>query len=296
MPSPDLDASRATNLRGLVLVSLSTITWGSGGLFVRLLPFDLWTICFWRGVFGTLFIGAYVVWRFGGQTWTVIRRMGWDGARIAVLSTAVIVLFPAAFQHTSIANAFTVYAAAPFFTAAFAWSWLGERPAWLTVGASIVALAGLVVMLGPSTGGPQVGDLLAFAATACGSLMTVAIRRSKDVEMVPVAALSTALSALISLPLAVHLWDLQPQHYLAAAGFGLGPMTLGMMLYIMGSALIPAALSALIGTAEAPIGALWAWVGVGEVPAVTTMIGGAIVLSSVVGRIALERRANSNAA
>jgi drug/metabolite transporter (DMT)-like permease len=40
---------------------------------------------------------------------------------------------------------------------------------------------------------------------------------------------------------------------------------------------------------EAPIGALWAWIGVGEVPAATTLIGGAIVLAAVFGRLMLER-------
>ena len=50
---------------GILLILVSTIAWGSGGLFVRLLPFDPWTIVFWRGVFGTLFIGAFVLWRFG---------------------------------------------------------------------------------------------------------------------------------------------------------------------------------------------------------------------------------------
>ena len=75
-----------------------------------------------------------------------------------------------------------------------------------------------------------------------------------------------------------------------AAGFGLGPMTLGMMLYVIGSGLIPSTLTALINTMEAPIGALWAWVGVGEVPAVETIIGGGIVLASVFGRVLGERR------
>ena len=62
-----------------------------------------------------------------------------------------------------------------------------------------------------------------------------------------------------------------------------------MMLYMMGSALIPATLSALIGVLEAPIGALWAWVGVGEIPATTTMIGGGIVVVSVFGRLLIEQ-------
>jgi len=220
-------------------------------------------------------------------------RTGWDGVLITLLSTATITFFPAAFQRTSIANAMTVYAAMPFFTAAIALVWLRERPSLLTIGASVLALIGLVVMLGPSTGGPRLGDLFAFLATASAAVMTVAIRRAKAIEMLPVAALSTALSALISLPLAQHLLDLQPMHYLVAAGFGLGPMTLGLMLYIIGSALIPAALSALIGTAEAPLGAFWAFVGVGEVPATTTIVGGAIVLVSVIGRMILERRAKA---
>jgi drug/metabolite transporter (DMT)-like permease len=134
---------------------------------------------------------------------------------------------------------------------------------------------------------------LAAAATAITALMTVAIRRNHDVETLPVACLSTLLSSLIALPLAHHLMDLTPRDFVVAAGFGMGPMTLGLMLYVIGSAMIPATLSALIGTMEAPIGALWAWVGVGEVPAVETLVGGAIVLAGVFGRLLLERRTDA---
>ena len=286
----DHAAIRARHFRGIALVVLSTIAWGSGGLFVRLLPLDMWTIVFWRGVFGTAFIGAYVLWRFGRAAPTVVRRMGGAGALITACLTAVITLMVPAFQHSSVANVMTIYAALPFFTAAVAWLWLRERPSARTMVASAVAMAGIAVMLGPSTGGPRLGDLLAAAATAITALMTVAIRRSHDVETLPVACLSTLLSALIALPLAQHLLDLTPRDFVVAAGFGMGPMTLGLMLYVIGSAMIPATLSALIGTMEAPIGALWAWVGVGEVPASTTLIGGAIVLAGVFGRLLLERR------
>ncbi len=41
---------------------------------------------------------------------------------------------------------------------------------------------------------------------------------------------------------------------------------------------------------EAPIGALWAWLVIAEVPANTTLIGGAIVLAAVFGRLLLERQ------
>lgn len=286
----DTAALRRRHFLGIALVLMSTIAWGSGGLFVRLLPYDMWTIVFWRGVFGTLFIGSYVFYRFGLSTPAVIRRMGWAGVLITACSAATITLFVPAFQHTSVANAMTIYAAMPFFTAAVAWLWLREPPSRATMVASAIVLIGIFVMLGPFTVGPRLGDLFAMAATAAMALMTVAIRRSRGVEMLPVACLATILSALVALPQAESLSGLTPRDYLVAAGFGLGPMTLGMMLFVIGSALIPATLSALIGTLEAPLGAFWAWIGVGEVPAVTTIAGGGIVLSGVVGRLLLERK------
>jgi drug/metabolite transporter (DMT)-like permease len=236
------------------------VAWGSGGLLVRLLPFDMWTIVFWRGVFGTLFIGSYVLWRFAGATPDAIRRMSSSGIVITMCVTAAI-----------------------------AWLWLRERPSPLTMAASVLALLGIVVILGPASDGPRLGDLLAMLATAATALMTVAIRRSSYVEMLPVAGLATALSVLIAWPLADGLMALSGRDFLVAAGFGLGPMTLGMMLYVIGSALIPATLTALIGTLEAPIGALWAWVGVGEVPATATFLGGGMVLAAVFGRLLLRR-------
>ena len=107
MTSLNPGESRATQIEGIALVTVATIVWGSGGLFTRLLPFDLWTIVFWRGVFATLFIGAYVLYRFGRSTLKVVLDAGFEGVLVSLCSTATIVLFPAAFLHTSVANAFT---------------------------------------------------------------------------------------------------------------------------------------------------------------------------------------------
>ena len=212
------------------------------------------------------------------------------GVLITLCSTAAITMFVPAFQRTSIANAFTIYAALPFVAAGISWVWLRERPTVGTMVAAAIAMAGIVVMLGPSAEGPRLGDALAMLATSATALLTVAIRRSRHVEMVPVACLANILSVLISVPFAAHLFDLTPRDYLVAAGFGLVPMTMGLMLYVIGSALIPSALATLIYTMEAPFGALWAWIGVGEVPATATFVGGALVLASVFGRLLWERR------
>lgn len=285
----------ATAARGTALVCASVVVWGMGGLFTRLLPFDLWTIVFWRGLFATIFIGAYAWFRFGSTLPRAILKAGFDGVVVTICISATIILFPAAFQHTSVANAFMIIAALPFITAVIARMWLRERLSTSTLIASAVALLGMFVMVGPSAGGPRLGDGLAAIGTVAQAVSIVIIRRNPHVAMLPMAWTAVILSVIVAVPLAQQVWDLTPRDYLVAAGFALGPMTLGMMLYVIGSALIPAAMSALIGVAEAPIGALWAWVGIGEAPTVSTVIGGGIVLASVVGRlwIGLVRKSGS---
>jgi drug/metabolite transporter (DMT)-like permease len=291
MTANPIATARSSPATGIVLVTVATVVWASGGLFTRLSPFDLWTIVFWRGVFGTVFIGAYVFFRFGCGAPGLIWQAGPAGVVVTLCSAATIILFPAAFQHTSIANAFTFVASLPFVTAAIAWVWLRERPTLAMIAASTIAVLGIVIMVGPATGGAHLGDLLAFLGVLSQAIMTVAVRRRPDIVMLPMAWTAIIVSVLVSCPLAAHLWDLTARDYAVAAGFGLGPMTLGMMLYVMGSALIPSMLATLINTMEAPIGALWAWAGVGEVPPTATIAGGAIVLASVFGLLSWEQRA-----
>jgi drug/metabolite transporter (DMT)-like permease len=275
---------------GLALILISTIAWASAGLFVRLLPFDIWSIIVWRNLFAILFVGGFVFWRFGLSTFSVIREFGLPGAVVTACSTAAIILFPAAFQHASVGNVVTIYASLPFVTAAIAWMWLRERPSVPTLVAGAIALLGIMIMVGPSAGGPRLGDFLSFLSTISMAVLTLTIRRHAHIEMLPVALLSIILSGLVALPFAGQLGEFTTRDFVVAAGFALFPLTLGLMLYVIGSALIPATLAALIQTLEAPFGMLWAWIGLGEVPPVETMTGAGIVLAGVFGRLFYDWR------
>ena len=273
---------------GTVIVLISTIIWASAGLFVRLLPFDIWSIIVWRNCFAVVFVGGYVVWRLRGETLGAVRKLGWPGWFATACSTFTIIAFPAAFQHASVGNVVTIYASLPFVTAAFEWLLFRARPSVATLAAGSLALIGIVIMVGPSAGGPQLGDLLALLSTISMSLLTLTIRRYTHINMLPVALLSIFISGFIAWPLAQHLGDFGARDFVVAAGFALFPLTLGLMLYVIGSALIPATLSSLIQTLEAPFGVLWAWIGVAEVPPLATIIGGLLVLCGVFGRLLWE--------
>ena len=143
-------------------------------------------------------------------------------------------------------------------------------------------------MVGPTAGGPRLGDLLSLLSTIAMALLTLTIRRHRHIEMLPVVLLSILASGLIALPFASQLGAFNARDFTVAAGFALFPLTLGLMLYVMGSALVPATLAALIQTLEAPFGMLWAWIGIGEVPPLETIIGAIIVLTGVAGRFTYD--------
>jgi drug/metabolite transporter (DMT)-like permease len=270
---------------GLFIVLLSTVIWATAGLFVRLLPFDIWSIVVWRNLFGTVFVGTFVFWRFRWKTLSIIRQLGSPGLVATACSTFTIIVFPSAFQHASVGNVVTIYASLPFVTAAIAWIWYRERPSVATLLAGSAALLGIVIMVGPSAGGPQLGDAMSLASTISMALLTLIVRRHNRIEMRPVVLISIIASGLIALPLAGQLADFSGRDILVAAGFALFPLTLGLMLYVIGSVLIPSTLAALIQTLEAPFGVLWAWIGVGEVPPSETLLGGSLVLAGVFARL-----------
>ncbi|MDQ0391743.1 DMT family transporter [Labrys monachus] len=290
-----LPADSASAYRmGLLLVTLSAVAWSTAGYFTRAIPLDAGTILFWRGVFGAATGLVFIVAMERGATLRAFARIGWPGLSFCVLSSCGMISFLYALKLTSVAHVAIIYAAVPFVAAALAWTVLRERASPATLAASLAALAGVAVTVAGSGGeGGLAGDALALAMTCFMAAVMVVRRRSRDVPMVPAACLSAALTALASLPLASP-WPV-PWHDLAAlALFGSTNMGLGLILFVIGAALIPAAQTALIGALETPLAPLWVWLAFGETPQPATLLGGAVVMAAVIGNIVAENGRPSN--
>ena len=103
--------------RGTVLVLLSAFAFSTAGLFTRLVETDVWTMLFWRGLFGGLLIAGYIVWRDGPLAMAALRRIGRPGLVAAGCSTAATICFINALRETSVADVLVINATAPFMTA-----------------------------------------------------------------------------------------------------------------------------------------------------------------------------------
>ncbi len=279
---------------GVVLLLASGVAFSTAGLLTHLIAVDAWTILFWRGVFGGLFIGGYVVWQQRGRTLVAIRAIGPIGLVIAACSTLGTICFINAFRRTTVADVSLIYAAAPFVTASIGFLWRGERETWVTLAASAVAFGGIAVMFGGAASlGHVEGDLLALAMTVVIALMMVLIRHHRHVPMLPAASLSAFASAVLVLPLARPLSP-GATDFLYLTLFGTMQFGLGLLLLTLGTRLISATRSALIGNLEVPLGPIWVWLAFDEVPALATCTGGALVMLAVIGEIVVGRRAASS--
>ena len=74
------------------------------------------------------------------------------------------------------------------------------------------------------------------------------------------------------------------------AVFGVVQNAAGLALYTLGSRRVPAAEATLIASLEVPLTPFWVWLAFGEVVSLSTLTGGAIVLSALVGHILIANR------
>jgi drug/metabolite transporter (DMT)-like permease len=277
---------------GGLLIVVSAAAFSLAGFFTRLIALDAWTLLFWRGVYGGLFIAGVMIWVERRNAIAAVRAIGRSSLVVAACSTLATICFINALKRTSVADVMVINATTPFFAAAIAWLWTGERERPTTLLASAAALFGVVLTFdGALSAGRIFGNLLALVMTILISAMMVIIRRRRDTPMLPAAALSAFAVALVVAPVAAPRAGLG-ENWIYLVLFGTAQFRLGLLLLTLGTRLISATRSALIGSLETPLAPLWVWLGFGEVPSLMTGVGGAVVMAAVVADMLLAVRRN----
>jgi drug/metabolite transporter (DMT)-like permease len=281
--------SSADYRTGLALVTASAVAWSTTCYFTQLIPLDTWTVLAWRGVIGTMGIAVVIIILQRGRGVSDFLHLGRAGWLFALVSGGAMICFIFALRHTTVAHVAVIYASVPFFAAMLAWILIREAPTKGAVRASLIAFAGVVVMVGFGREGSFSGDLLAFAMTMALALMMVIARQSPGLPVMQAACLSALLSGLVCWPFGAHA-AVTDTNLLLLALFGLVNSALGMVLFTLGARRLPAIETALIGALYAPLAPLWVWIAFGETPGFATLIGGLIVFIAVATHVTLSAR------
>ncbi|CCM74113.1 DMT family transporter [Rhizobium mesoamericanum] len=265
---------------GTLLVSIATIMWSTAGLFVRALDLDVWTVLGWRSLFGGLALAIIIFAK---------KRISAEAGKVSLYLYPLFGLMAAismygyigALKLTTVANVLAIYATVPFVAAAIAYLWMREKISRRVLIASLIAFVGVLIVAGFSARPQDIaGNALAFLMTLTFSVLLVAARRYPALRLAPVNALGSGFCVLLCLPLMSHVMP-SPQEILVLALFGSTTSGIAYLLFMTGGRYIPSSEAGLIGLLDVVLGPLWVWLVFSETPALSTIIGGGIILISV---------------
>lgn len=289
----------SNNSQGLIFVLGSAVVWSFGGVLARFLMVqDSWAIVFWRSFWGALFLLGFLLVRDGlGSTLNNFRQMRLPAMVVALCFCVASISFVVALKFTTVANILLVQATVPLIASTMAWLVFGERVSRSTWIAIALVICGVVVMVSGSFDGSisLVGDSLAILIAVAFATATVVTRRYSDVPMVPAVGLGIVIAAAIAFS-QVSSFVVVPSDMVVLFSFGALNLGLGLALFALGARLIPASISALVGTAEPVLGPLWVWIVHGEIPNLRTLTGGSIVLAALVFNSVYELKVASEPA
>ena len=268
--------------RGFLLTLFGVLVLTPDTLLIRMIDIDPWTMNFWRGaMMGLSLMVAYAVAR-RGEFFRDFMKLGGPGLAVAIIYALNAISFVFAVDHTGVANVLIILASTPLIAALLSIAILKERVSRATWIAIAAGMTGVAIVVGDGFGaGTSLGDLFAFITAVALAITFIIIRRHKDINMIPAAALGALLSAVLVSPLATPMsvgtesWGL-----LLLLGLVVMPVSFGLIT--LGPRSVPAPEVALLLLLETVLGPLWVWMVIDETPSQATFIGGIVVVLAVV--------------
>jgi drug/metabolite transporter (DMT)-like permease len=280
---------------GVAFVAAGAACWSLGGALVRLTEgIDVWQIIFYRSLTLLACLGLWLGFRFRG---TLMKRTADAGLNAVIAGVAIGTAglsFVASLFYTTVAEAVFMVGVAPFLSALLGFWILKERIPPVTWLAMTVALSGMaIIFYGSRGGGAITGTLLAIYSAFCFSCYAVLLRWGQKTEMSMALIWNAVYLILVSGPVLLLPVGLRADAGIAAFAIGwwnfgavflMGAvqLTLGLLLFTIGSRSVPAAQLSLIALVEPVLSPLWAWLVSRELPPVWTFAGGAVIVGAIV--------------
>ena len=279
---------------------LATFMWSIAGVFTRHLDSaKSFEVTFWRSLFCAITLIVWFVYTRGATgAAAYVRASGRSGLISGLCWAVMFTCFMIALTLTSTANTLIVNALSPLFATILAWAVLKTPIATRTWLAIAAAFAGMVIMFASeaqASGAALFGMAVAFGVPVASAINIVTLKRTgAHVDLAPAVLLGALLSCAITLPLSLP-FVASTKDVLLLAILGIFQLGIPCVMMVRASAHLTAPEVALLGLLEVLMGPLWSWLGAGETPGASTLIGGAIVLAALVANEIVPHRQAASA-
>ena len=267
---------------GYFLVFFGAFALSFGGLIVK--SFEgatLWQILFWRSLFFCLVIIIFLLITYKKHFIKSFIYSGVPGIIGGIILGCGFFSYVFAMYNTTVANTNFIIQTQTLFLATFGYFFLKEKISKITLISIILAISGIILMVGSSLSPGQIqGNLAAFIMPISFAILILIIRKYPNVDMVPLQLIAGVFAMLIGYLMSGKINISSHDIFLGflAGFFQLG---FGFIFITIGARSTPSAVVGIIMLTEAVLGPFWAWLFVNENPPFIVLIGGCIVILAV---------------
>ncbi len=270
--------------KGIFLSVLAALLWSTGGLLVKLLPQDAFTILFYRSLYTSLFFLLY----FGKKAFMINKR----SVLSACFYAPLLLCFVSATKLTTAANAIFLQSTGVAYVLLLEPLLLKTKLLKIDILTVVLCFAGMALFLidgfDLSAGNPGVYIAMLSGLALAGILISQ--KRNAFEYQTGGIFLGNIFVVVITSPWFIQnpLPSMEENAMLLFLGFI--QLGLGFLLFTYGQKYITAIEGALISLLEPLFNPLWVMVGYGEVPGLLPMIGGLTIIGALVLRLLYLRR------
>jgi drug/metabolite transporter, DME family len=277
----------------VTLVVFAVLLWSTGGLFIKLTSLDAYQVTFFRSLLAA--ITVLVVTRKHGL------RINGFGVIASIIYATLLFLFVWATKHTTAANAIFLQYTAPIYILIFAPFLIGEKFHLKDLATIIFCVGGMsLFFVGKLEIADYQGNLAALGSGIFLGLyiMLLRHRRAAGMNSTITVIYGNFLLALLTLPSGIAALPVMTFKDIFAVSF-LGILQIGVsyILFIKGVTGGTRPLDAsIIGFIEPLLNPVWVFLFVGEQPSSWAILGGAIIIVTVVGHTTVQYRSQASSA
>ena len=270
------------SLPGPLLIFFGALSLSFGGLIVK--SFEgatLWQILFWRSLFFSLTVLTFLIITYKSKVLKSFYDSGLPGFIGGLILSIGFCGYVFAMYNTTVANTNFIISLQILFLAIFGFFFLKEKINLITLISIILAISGVMLMVGNSLSpGELSGNLAAFTMPITFAVLIMIVRKFPSVDMVPAQFVAGVSSCLIGLSLSPTIM-ISPHDIFLGFLAGFFQIGFGFIFITIGARTTPSAMVGIIMLSESVLGPIWAFLFVSEIPSLYGLIGGAIILFAV---------------
>ena len=268
---------------GYILLLFGGFCLSWGGFVIRSFEeASVWQILLLRSFFFMIALMFFLIFTYKKNTIKIIKDAGYPALIGGLVMSLSFIAFVVSMSSTTVANVVFIISTQTMFLAIFGYFYLKEKVSLISFLSIVLAMSGIALMVGDSfSSGSFFGNIVALAIPINFSILVMIIRKNKNLDMVPAIFYSGIFSIIYGLILS-ESFIFTSHDILMGFFLGVPQLAFGFICITIGSRTTPSATIGLLMLTETLFGPIWVWIFLNEIPALSVLIGGIVIISAIV--------------